>query len=228
MTPDMDPLLESAGLSDKSRRDLPRVMNRLLGQTFLYQDVEGDKDDYYYVHRHRPVFESLLGLAGFDLLHDDYHRIFQVISDYSYCRAHYRLDETLMLVVLRKLYEERVEHLSLANDPVATIGEVREEYRTITGKERDLGIVQYENLLRRLRSMGLIDTLDGHTINVRDADARLRLRGSVRMILPVKTADEMEAWVRKYRKVGDEETAESGADGSSRVQTADSADYADG
>jgi uncharacterized protein DUF4194 len=198
---DTDPLLESAGLSEKSRRDLPRIINRLLGQTFLYQDADTDKDDYYFVHRHRPVFESLLGLAGFNLLHDDYHRIFQVVSDYSYCRARYRLDETLMIVVLRKLYEEHVEHLSLANDPVVTIGEVREEYRTITGKERDLGIVQYENLLRRLRSMGLVDTLDGQTINVRDADARLRLRGSVRMILPVKTADEMEAWVRKYRRM---------------------------
>ena len=210
MSLDLDPFLESAGLTDKARRDVPRVLNRLLGQTFLYQDVEGDKDDYYFVHRHRTVFDSLLHLAGFNLQHDDYHRIFQVVSEYSYCRAHYRLDETLMIVVLRKLYEERVEHLSLANDPVVTVGEVREEYRTITGKERDLGIVQYENLLKRLRSMGLVDTLDGHTINVRDSEARLRLRGSVRMILPVKTADEMEAWVRKYRR------AEEGEEGGDR------------
>ncbi|HEY4688513.1 MAG TPA: DUF4194 domain-containing protein [Anaerolineae bacterium] len=201
---DTDTLLESAGLAEKTRRDIPRVINRLLGQTFLYQDVDADKDDYYFVHRHRSVFESLLHLCGFNLLHDDYHRIFQVVSDYSYCRAHFRLDETLMIVVLRKLYEERVEHLSLANDPVVTIGEVREEYRTVTGRERDLGIVQYQELLRRLRARGLIDTLDGKTIDVRNADARLRLRGSVRMILPVKNADEMEAWLRKYKAVGDE------------------------
>jgi len=213
MTIDTAPLLESAGLNEKARRDAPRVVNRLLGQTFLYQDAEGDKDDYYFVHRHRAVFESLLHLAGFHLLHDDYHRIFQAVSEYSYCRARYRLDESLMIVVLRKLYEERVEHLSLANDPVVTIGEVREEYRTLTGKERDLGIVQYENLLKRLRAMGLIDCLDGHTLNVRDADARLRLRGSVRMILPVKTADEMEAWVRKYRKAGEEMAGPDGDDG---------------
>ena len=206
MSIDADSLLET--LPEKSRRDVPRVMNRLLGQTFLYQDVEADKDDYYAVHRYQLVYETLLHLAGFNLKHDDYHRIFQAVSEFGYCRAHYRLDETLMIVVLRKLYEDRVEHLSLANDPVATIGEVREEYRTITGKERDLGIVQYENLLRHLREMGLIDTLDGRTINVRDGDARLRLRGSVRMILPVQTADEMEAWLRKYRKAAEVETPE--------------------
>jgi len=199
MSLDTDTLLESAGLPDKARRDVPRVINRLMGRTFLYQDADADKDDYYFVHRYRSIFESLLRLAGFSLLHDDYHRIFQVVSDYSYCRAHFRLDETLMIVVLRKLYEERLEHLSLASDPVVTIGEVREEYRTITGKERDLGIVQYQDLLRRLRTRGLIDTLDGKTIDVRNADARLRLRGSVRMILPVKNADEMDAWLRKYR-----------------------------
>ena len=54
-------------------------------------------------------------------------------------------------------------------------------------------------LLRRLRSLGLIDTLEGRSIDVRDADARLRLRGSVRLILPIQGADEMEAWLRKYR-----------------------------
>lgn len=204
MSFDLDSLLDSSGLPEKARRDVPRVINRLLGQTFLHQDVDADRDDYYFVHRHRPVFEDLLHLAGFSLCHDDYHRIFQAVSEYSYCRTHYRLDETLMIVVLRKLYEERAEHLSLANDPVVTVGEVREEYRTITGKERDLGIVQYETLLRRLRAMGLIDTLDGRTLDVRHADARLRLRGSVRMLLPVQGANELEAWLRKYRAAADE------------------------
>jgi len=211
---DVETILESTALPEKSRRDMPRVVNRLLGQTFLHQDVEADKDDYYFVHRHREVFEMLLGLAGFKLLHDDYHRIFQAMSEFSYCRAHYRLDETLMIVVLRKLYEEQLEQLSLASDPVVTVGEVREEYRTITGKERDLGIVQYEAILRHLRAMGLIDMLDGRTIDVRNSETRLRLRGSVRLILPIQSADEMEAWLLKYRAAeenveGGEESVES-------------------
>jgi len=196
---------EITSLPEKSARDLPRVINRMLGQVFLYRDKEDDKDDYYFVHRHRSACESGLALVGFTLLHDDYHSIFQVVSEFSYCRTHYKLDETLMILVLRKLYEERSEHLSLAQDPVVTIGEVREEYRTITGKERDLGIVQYETLLRRLRAMGLIDTIDGRTIDVRDSEARLRLRGSVRLILPVQSVDELAAWVRKYRSVGGDE-----------------------
>jgi hypothetical protein len=197
-----------SSLPEKSLRDLPRVINRLLGQVFLYRDKDDEKDDYYFVHRHRNAFENALALAGFNLLHDDYHNIFQAVSEYSYCRAHYKLDETLMILVLRKLYEERSERLNLAQDPAVTIGEVRDEYRTITGKERDLGIVQYETLLRRLRSMGLIDTIDGRTVDVRDAEARLRLRGSVRMILPVQSVDELVAWVRNYRASGIEEDEE--------------------
>jgi hypothetical protein len=192
-------------IPEKSRREVPRIVNRLLGQTFLYQDVDSDKDDYYFVHRHRAVFEGLLELAGFNLLHDDYHRIFQVVSEYGYSRARFKLDESLMIVVLRKLYEEKIEHLSLANDPVVTIGEVREEYRTITGRERDLSMSQYELLLRRLRSLGLVETIDGRNIDVRDGEARLRLRGSVKLILPIQSADEMEAWLRKYRAGGNDE-----------------------
>lgn len=202
-----DTLLETTGLPEKARRDIPRVMNRLMGQTFLYQDSDGDKDDYYFVHRHRPIFTALLALAGFTLLHDDYHRIFQVISDFSYCHQRFKLDESLMIVVLRKLYEEQVEQLSLAADPVVTIGEVREEYRTITGKERDLGVGQYEAILSRLRRLGLIEPLDGRSLDARESEARLRLRGSVKMILPVQTAEEMEAWLRKYRAAEEESDA---------------------
>jgi hypothetical protein len=31
----------------------------------------------------------------------DYHRIFQAISDFSYCRARFKLDESLMICVMR-------------------------------------------------------------------------------------------------------------------------------
>lgn len=203
-------LFDQTDMPERVRRDVPRITNRLLGQTFLYQDVETDKDDYYTVYRHRPAFASILALAGFTLLHDDYHRVFQVLSDFSYCRARYKLDESLMIVVLRKLYEEQVTQLRLASDPVVTLGDVREEYRTITGRERDLGVGQYERLLRSLRKLGLIDTIDGRSIDVRNSEARLRLRGSVKMILPVQTADEMEAWLRKYHveEDGDESVEE--------------------
>jgi hypothetical protein len=199
MTFSASTILESTDLPEKTRREVPRVTNRLLGRTFLYQDDEADKEDYYLVHRHRDVFAALLSLAGFTLLHDDYHRVFQVVSDLGYCRQRYRLDESLMIVVLRKLYEEHAERLSLVKDPVVTIGEVREEYRTVTGKERALGIVQYEEILRHMLRLGLIELLDGRSLDVRDSEMRLRLRGSVKMILPVQTAGEMEAWLRKYR-----------------------------
>jgi len=92
-------------------------MNRLLGESFLYQEDEDGKEDYYLVYRHHDVFETLLALSGFALLHDDYHRIFQVVSDWGYCRRRFKLDETLMITVLRKLYEEQAERLSLASDP---------------------------------------------------------------------------------------------------------------
>jgi hypothetical protein len=192
-------VLDMTALPDKAKKEIPRVMNRLLGGTFLYQEDEGDKEEYYLVYRHRQVFETLLALAGFKLLHDDYHRIFQVVSDWSYCRRRFKLDTTLMITVLRKLYEEQAERLSLAATPVVTVGEVREEYRTITGKERDLGIIQYEEILRQLKRLGLVEPINGRTLDPRDSECRMRLRGSVRMVLPIQTADEMESWLRKYR-----------------------------
>ena len=50
MTLDATTLLEASGLPERTRKDVPRIVNRLLGQTFLYQDVETDKEDYYSVY----------------------------------------------------------------------------------------------------------------------------------------------------------------------------------
>jgi hypothetical protein len=207
-------LFKTADIPEKIANEIPRVINRLLGQTFLYQDQENDKEDYYLVFRYRDIFAALFNAIGFALIHDDYHRIFQVVSDFSYCRKRYPLDESLMIVVLRKLYEDQSEQLSLAKDPVVTVGEIREEYRAITGRERDLGVIQYETLMHRMRKLGLIEVIDGRSLDVRDGETRLRLRGSIKMLLPVQTAEEMEAWIRRYRRAaaGPLETADDDSD----------------
>ena len=81
-------------IPEKSRRDVPRIVNRLLGQTFLYQDVEPTRMIITSSTVIALCLNAVLALAGFNLLHDDYHRIFQAVSEYSYCRARYKLDET--------------------------------------------------------------------------------------------------------------------------------------
>ena len=62
--------------------------------------------------------------------------------------------------------------------------------------------------MRNLRRLGLIEPLEGRSLDVRDSETRLRLRGSVKMMLPVQTAEEMEAWLRKYRASDVEEDTE--------------------
>ena len=55
MTITADSILKSTDLPEKTRNEIPRVMNRLVGQTFLYQEDDSDKDDYYLAYRHRAV-----------------------------------------------------------------------------------------------------------------------------------------------------------------------------
>jgi hypothetical protein len=64
MTITLETLLEATDLPNNVRRETPRLINRLLGQTFLYQDKETDKDDYYLMYRHRAVFEALFALSA--------------------------------------------------------------------------------------------------------------------------------------------------------------------
>lgn len=107
-----------------------RIVNWLLAHTYLLQGcyvfedhMKRTNQDYLFVERNFELFQEYLGYAGFRLERDNNYGVICLASAYESNRV--RLDKltTLMLYVLRLIYEEEREKLSISSDIFATTGD---------------------------------------------------------------------------------------------------------
>ena len=107
-----------------------RIVNWLLAHTYLLQGTYAFEDnmnrtnpDYLFVERNFELFQDYLEYAGFHLERDSNYGVIFLSSSYEFNRVKLDKATTLMLYVLRLIYEEEREKLSLSRDIFTTTGD---------------------------------------------------------------------------------------------------------
>ena len=108
-----------------------RIVNWLLAHTYLLQGTYAFEDnmnrtnpDYLFVERNFELFQDYLEYAGFHLERDSNYGVIFLSSSYEFNRVKLDKATTLMLYVLRLIYEEEREKLSLSRDIFTTTGDL--------------------------------------------------------------------------------------------------------
>ncbi len=108
-----------------------RIVNWLLAHTYLLQGTYAFEDnmnrtnpDYLFVERNFELFQDYLEYAGFRLERDSNYGVIFLSSSYEFNRVKLDKATTLMLYVLRLIYEEEREKLSLSRDIFTTTGDL--------------------------------------------------------------------------------------------------------
>lgn len=191
--------------------EFKRVCNKLMGICFIVRKNEQTKKDYYFIQRHQKVFEEYLGVLGYDLEINDEYGVIQLINRENYNHVHLKLNDSIVLLILRILYDEKKRELSVT-DVVVNIGDIQERYLSLKIRDKQMDKTALNNSLRVLRRYNLIELLDK---NLTEEDARILIYDSILMAVRVDDIRRVSEMVDKYRKGGrekDEETAEDPAD----------------
>lgn len=121
-------------LTHTEKEEFIRIANQLLSRTFIVRDRYSSKDkclklnpDYRFIERHLELFRQYLRLSGWELQKDNNYGVIALYNRFDLNRA--RLDKrtTLILYVLRLIYEEKREKLSLKREITTSVGEVVEK-----------------------------------------------------------------------------------------------------
>ncbi len=191
--------------------EFKRVCNKLMGICFIVRKNEQTKKDYYFIQRHQKVFEEYLGVLGYDLEINDEYGVIQLINRENYNHVHLKLNDSIVLLILRILYDEKKRELSVT-DVVVNIGDIQERFLSLKIRDKQMDKTALNNSLRVLRRYNLIELLDK---NLTEEDARILIYDSILMAVRVDDIRRVSEMVDKYRKGGhetDEETAEDPAD----------------
>jgi hypothetical protein len=155
-------------LTAREKDEFIRIINFLLTKTFILRDIflskeEGVRinEDYRFVGRHLKIFEEYLGMAGWSIKEDNQYGVIHVSNLLGSGRV--RLDKTVtyILYVLRLIYEEEREKLSLSKYAITTVGDLVSKLITLGIFDKKLSNDKLSSSFSTLKSFNLIDKIGG-------------------------------------------------------------------
>lgn len=151
-------------LTNVQKATFKDIANKLLASTFLARDKKDNKDNYYFVVSYKEVFDEFFAILGYDVKLDQGVGSIMLKSDQNTGFLKLRRDETIILLILRILYHERLKETSLNENVVITVLDIHEKYNFLEIKKR-INKTDLVSALRLFRRFNLIETIGDITMS---------------------------------------------------------------
>lgn len=200
------------GMLQKDKDNFGRVCNRLLGTCFLCKCNQNTKADYYFVLKYRKEFKEYLGVLGYRLEINEEYGVIQLTSPRGINRMNLKLYDSIILLILRILYDEKKRELSAIEEVIVNLGDIQDKFISLKIRDKIIDKTTMRNALYLFRRYQLVEILDQ---DMGDEESRILIYDSVLMAVraeDIKTAYEKLETYRKGKNVSNEETDEDEAD----------------
>lgn len=151
-------------LTNVQKATFKDIANKLLTSTFLARDKKDNKDNYYFVVSYKEVFDEFFAILGYEVKLDQGVGSIMLKSDQNTGFLKLRRDETIILLILRILYHERLKETSLNENVVITVLDIHEKYNFLEIKKR-INKTDLVSALRLFRRFNLIETIGDITMS---------------------------------------------------------------
>lgn len=155
-------------LSLMEQESFRRIINWFLAHTYLLQgnyvfddSMKRTNPDYLFVERQFGLFQDYLEYSGFHLERDSNYGVIFISSTYEYNRVKFDKATTLMLYVLRLIYEEEREKLSLSRDIFTSTGDLVHKMISLGVIKKKPSNLVLRDSLRTLNRFRVIEKPDG-------------------------------------------------------------------
>jgi len=192
------------GLSQGDKENFRRICNKLFSVCFICKKKEDTRSDYYFILRHKQLFKQYIEILGYKLNINEEYGVIQLVNQQNYNRVNLKLFESIILLILRILYDEKKRELSLDNDIIIDVGEIQDKFMALKIREKLIDKTTLGNALRVFRRFQLLEPLDK---DLTRADSRILLYDSILMAVKVDDIKEAYRKIEIYRKGGDMDEA---------------------
>lgn len=195
----------------RDKENFRRICSRLLSCCFLCKSNASNKSDYYFVLKYRCEFKTYLEILGYRLEINEELGVIQLTNAYNYNRLNLKLYESVILLILRILYDEKKRELSVSDEVIVNLGDIQDKYLSLQIREKMIDKTTMRNALSLFRRFQLIETLDRDLGN---EESRILIYDSILMAVRIDDIRKAYEKLEIYRKgkQTDEETDENEAD----------------
>ena len=195
----------------RDKENFRRICSRHLSCCFLCKSNASNKSDYYFVLKYRSEFKTYLEILGYRLEINEELGVIQLTNAYNYNRLNLKLYESVILLILRILYDEKKRELSVSDEVIVNLGDIQDKYLSLQIREKMIDKTTMRNALSLFRRFQLIETLDRDLGN---EESRILIYDSILMAVRIDDIRKAYEKLEIYRKgkQTDEETDENEAD----------------
>ena len=187
-------------LTDAEKERLRISLNTLFTESFLVRAIEHHAASYRFVTSNFELVEKYLAVAGWGLKRDE---TLGVIAFQGPPSARHTLsrDESVLLLILRLLFEEKSAEISLHGGRTVRQREILEKYRVLA--DASWKKTRFIAMLRRFQVLRLIRVIGEES----DPESTVILYPSIPFALDGMAVDEAAASIREAGRNPEENTA---------------------
>lgn len=186
-------LLDIEGLTDSESEQFQRCVALICGECFLVRNHPPHERSYRFALRNYDLLEAYFSAAGWRLKKDETLGVITWEGQPA-LRINFNLEETLTLLVLRLMYEEKAREVTLHGERTVLQQELVEKYRVMT--ERGLKKTALTVLLRRFQALKLIKVIGDEG----DPETKIVLYPSIPFALDAMAIDDMHERIESFRR----------------------------
>lgn len=183
-------------MSQRDRDEFRRVCGRLMSSCFIVRQNAATKSDYYFILRQLEVFSRYLDVLGYQLEINEEYGVIQMVNRENTNHLRLRLYDSVILLILRILYDEKKRELSLT-DVVINLGDIQEKYLSLGIRDKQIDKTTMNNALRLFRRFNLIEILDR---DLTKEESRIIIYDSILMAVRVEDIRRVHELLDTYRK----------------------------
>lgn len=164
-----------------------QTINKLLNECFIIKQSERTAADYRLIIANSDVFEGVLDLLGYELVIREDQGVITINNASGTGRIHFSKIESILALILRLLYIEKMKELSQVQQAIILIEDIYDKYNVLNLPR--LGKVQMLNALRTFKTVNLIRNLD--RLDSGDMGIRIQIYPSILFAITASSLDEV-------------------------------------
>ena len=156
------------------------LANYLLNHCFVIGNLDSTREKYYLITNNEEELQTIFRPLGYSIVINRTLRVAQLVNLHEWGRVEFQKYETILLLILRLLYVEKRETLSVSEQLVlVTVEEIETEYNKLN-LARKLDRRTLESALRTFKKYNLALAID----RLETSSARIQILSSIMLALP--------------------------------------------
>ncbi len=170
------------------------LANYLLNHCFIIGNLETTREKYYLITNNEEELQAIFRPLGYSIVINRNLRVAQLVNLHELGRVEFQKYETILLLILRLLYVEKRESLSVSEQLVlVTVEEIEAEYNKLNLPKK-LDRRTLEAALRTFKKYNLAIMLD----RLESSSSRIQILPSVMLALPEQAITKAYTQTKNY------------------------------